>query len=214
MVQEDARPRCHRHDRAFQRLAAGVVRLLEFSKYVAEGGIDGGHLGRVRYDWVLGHARKPDACPNIVSHLEDAPPLGNAKMSSVPSAWRRYIRPQDFVWLLLFSALAAFRPGRQPATRSRSVCSRHWAWCRCLEPRIGALGCRLVLKLALCYLLIGLSGGVASSFYLTLLLPVITAATTFGLTGMALISLAACAEYFSFLVFLQEGQYIPQHRQY
>jgi hypothetical protein len=31
------------------------------------------------------------------------------------SAWRRYVRPEDFVWLLLFSALAVFSPERSPA---------------------------------------------------------------------------------------------------
>ena len=72
-----------------------------------------------------------------------------------------------------------------------------------LETRIGALA-SVILKLVLCYLLIGVSGGVSSSFYIILLLPVITAATSFGLPGMALISLLASAEYLSFLVFLQD----------
>ena len=31
-------------------------------------------------------------------------------------AWRRYVRPQDFVWLLFFSALAIFGPERHPVT--------------------------------------------------------------------------------------------------
>ena len=32
----------------------------------------------------------------------------------VTPAWRRYVRPQDFVWLLFFSALAIFGPERGP----------------------------------------------------------------------------------------------------
>jgi signal transduction histidine kinase len=123
----------------------------------------------------------------------------------VSSAWRRYVRPQDFVWLVLFSALAVFSPERDPIVIGLLVAL---GVVQVLEPRIGALA-SVLLKLALCYVLIGYSGGVSSSFYLILLLPVITGATHFGLLGTAVISLLACAEYLSFLVFLQEDQYIP-----
>jgi len=77
-----------------------------------------------------------------------------------------------------------------------------------VETRMGART-SVILKLALCYLLIGVSGGVSSSFYLILLLPVISGATSFGLPGTAAVSLAACGVYVSFLVFLREDQYIP-----
>jgi len=124
----------------------------------------------------------------------------------VPSAWRRYVRPQDFVWLLLFSALATFSPERDPLVIGLLVAL---GVVQVLEPHIGALA-SVLLKLALCYVLIGFGGGVSSSFYLILLLPVITGATHFGLLGTAVISLIACGEYLSFLVFLREDQYIPQ----
>ena len=124
----------------------------------------------------------------------------------MPSVWRRYVRPQDFVWLLLFSALAAFSPERDPIVIGLLVAL---GVVQVLEPRIGALA-SVLLKLALCYVLIGFGGGVSSSFYLILLLPVITGATHFGLLGTAVISLIACGEYLSFLVFLREDQYIPQ----
>jgi len=120
------------------------------------------------------------------------------KCEQVSSAWRRYVRPQDFVWLLLFSALAAFSQERSPIVIGLLVAL---GVVQVLEPRIGALA-SVLLKLALCYVLIGESGGVSSSFYLILLLPVITGATHFGLAGTAMISMAACAEYLSFLVFL------------
>ncbi len=123
----------------------------------------------------------------------------------MPSTWRRYVRPQDFVWLLFFSALAVFGPGRSPRTIAALVAL---GVVQVLEPRIGAR-ISVVLKLALCYLLIGFSFGVSSSFYLVLLLPVITGATNFGLLGTAVTSLAACAVYLSFLVFLGEDQFIP-----
>jgi signal transduction histidine kinase len=125
-------------------------------------------------------------------------------MFSVPTAWRRYVRAQDFVWLLLFSALAIFSPERSDA--SFALLAGLGA-VQVLETRIGALA-SVILKLVLCYLLIGVSGGVTSSFYLILLLPVITAATSFGVVGMALTSLLAAAEYLSFLFFLQANDYI------
>jgi two-component system, NtrC family, sensor histidine kinase HydH len=121
----------------------------------------------------------------------------------------RYVRPQDFVWLLLFSALAMFSPQRDAASLSVLV---GLGIVQVLEPRLGAVA-SIVLKLGLCYLLIGLSGGVGSSFYITLLLPVISAATSFGLGGAALVTGAACAAYLSFLLFLDwNDQFIPEEQ--
>ncbi len=124
----------------------------------------------------------------------------------MPSTWRRYVRPQDFVWLLFFSALAAFSPERSPRTIAALVAL---GVVQVLEARIGALT-SVILKLALCYLLIGFSYGVSSSFYLVLLLPVISGATNFGLLGATITALAACAVYLSFLVFLGPNQFIPE----
>jgi len=121
------------------------------------------------------------------------------------SAWRRYVRPQDFVWLLLFSALAVFSPERDPIVLTLLVAL---GVVQVIEPRIGAIS-SILLKLVLCYVLIGYSGGLNSSFYLILLLPVISASTAFGLAGAALVSLVACTEYVSFLFFLTADQYIP-----
>jgi len=116
----------------------------------------------------------------------------------VTPAWRRYVRPQDFVWLLFFSALAIFSPERHPVTLAALGAL---GVVQVLEPRLGAIP-SVVLKLALCYPLIGYGGGISSSFYLVLFLPVISAATSFGLVGTTVSSLAACALYLSFLFFL------------
>jgi two-component system, NtrC family, sensor histidine kinase HydH len=124
----------------------------------------------------------------------------------VPSTWRRYVRPQDFVWLLFFSALAVFGPGRSPRTIAALVAL---GVVQVLEPRIGTR-ISVVLKLGLCYLLIGFTYGVSSSFYLVLFLPVITGATNFGLLGTAITSLGACAVYLSFLGFLGENEFVPE----
>jgi two-component system, NtrC family, sensor histidine kinase HydH len=124
----------------------------------------------------------------------------------VTPAWRRYVRPQDFVWLLFFSALAIFSPERHPITLAALGAI---ALLQIFEPRLGAI-LSVVLKLALCYPLIGSSGGISSSFYLVLFLPVISAATSFGLMGTAVSSLAACGLYLSFLFFLGPNQVIDE----
>jgi two-component system, NtrC family, sensor histidine kinase HydH len=116
----------------------------------------------------------------------------------VTPAWRRYVRPQDFVWLLFFSALAIFSPEYHPGAL---IALLALGVVQVLEPRLGPVR-SVVLKLALCYPLIGYSYGISSSFYLVLFLPVISAATSFGLVGTTVSSLAACALYLSFLFFL------------
>ncbi len=133
-----------------------------------------------------------------------------AMMSSVPSAWRRHVRPQDFVWLLLFAALAAFSPARGPTVITLLISV---AIVQVLEPRIGPK-LAIVLNLALCYPLIYFTGGITSSFYIILLFPMISAATSFGLLGTAVVTLIACAEYLSALAFVDwETQVIPPDQQ-
>ena len=120
--------------------------------------------------------------------------------------WRQFVRPQDLVWLLLFTGLGFFSPDRSPLALTLLV---GLGIAQVFERRLGAVT-SVVVKLILCYLLIGYSGGVNSSFYPILLLPVISAATHFGLLGTAIVTLAACAEYLSFLLYLDwENAYLP-----
>jgi len=124
----------------------------------------------------------------------------------VTPTWRRYVRPQDFVWLLFFSALAIFSPERHPGALAALGAL---GVVQVLEPRIGAVT-SVVLKLGLCYPLLYYGGQIASGFYLVLFLPVISAATSFGLVGTAVSTLAACGMYLSFLLLLDwQNQYIP-----
>ncbi len=116
----------------------------------------------------------------------------------MPSSWRGYVRPQDFVWLLLFSALAVFSPERSPIVIILLIAV---GVVQALEPRTGAK-ISIVLNLCLCFPIIYFSGGISSSFWLILLLPVISAATSFGLLGSTLIALLACAEDLFFLLFI------------
>jgi len=129
----------------------------------------------------------------------------------MPRPWYTYVsdhvRPQDFVWLLFFGALAAFSPDRSPI-----VLSLIGALCvvQVLEPRIGAVA-SVILKLVLCYPLLYFGGGIGSSFYLVLFLPVISAATSFGLLGTAAVTATACGVYLSFLALLESrNQYLPE----
>ncbi len=122
---------------------------------------------------------------------------------------RRWIRPQDVVWLLLFSGLALVSSS---PTRPEIVLLLALGLLQVLEPRIsyfslpaGAL-LSLFLKLLLCYLLIGFTGGISSTYYLILMLPVVAAATSLGGWGTSVVVVIACCEYLSFLAFLDWGR--------
>ena len=123
----------------------------------------------------------------------------------------RIVRPQDFVWILLFAGLAIYGPDREPLTIGLLI-----ALClsQIVEPKIEFFSSRegsatsFVIKLVLCYLLIGWTDGVASSYYWILLFPVISAATAFGLVGTVISILLACSVYMSFLLLLGPERYI------
>ena len=112
------------------------------------------------------------------------------------------MRAQDVVWLLLFSALAIVSPRRTPAELEMLGAL---AVLQVAAPRIRAFGTPrgrafvVALKLLLGFLLIGVTGGILSSYYLILLLPVLSAATTVGPAGAALTTALACAAYLAFL---------------
>jgi signal transduction histidine kinase len=64
------------------------------------------------------------------------------------------------------------------------------------------------ITLGLCFLLIYCTGGIGSSYYWMLLVPVITAAPSFSLLGTLAATAIACGGYLSFLAFLLERQYV------
>jgi len=123
-------------------------------------------------------------------------------------AWMRlrgYVRAQDLAWLLLFSALGVASPTRNDAEIQLLSAL---AVLQVIEPRIpflntprGHVFC-ICLKLLLGYLLMGVSGGVTSSHYLIMMVPVVSAATSFGALGTLVVTLLACGSYLSFLLFL------------
>lgn len=118
---------------------------------------------------------------------------------------RRWVRAQDAVWLLLFSALALVSPYR---TQPEMVILVALGALQLIEPRAAYFATRagaviaIVLKLALCYLLVGWTGGITSTYYLIFLVPVVSAATNFRFAGMAAVTAIACLSYLSFLLYL------------
>jgi signal transduction histidine kinase len=129
-------------------------------------------------------------------------------VSETPAAgWRRLIRPQDLIWIPLFVALAAATeildaPVVIPLSALFLV--------QVLEPKIPALSRTrgrivwILLKLILVYLLIGYTHGIDSNYWVLLLLPVVSAATAFGLIGTLVFTAVTGAAYLSFLLFLGE----------
>ena len=113
-----------------------------------------------------------------------------------------WFRAQDVVWLLLFSSLAVVSP-RQSLAELEML--GLLAVLQVTAPRIRALttprGQALVLasKLLLGFLLIGVTGGILSSYFLILLLPVLSSATTVGALGTSLVTFLACVAYLAFL---------------
>jgi signal transduction histidine kinase len=129
----------------------------------------------------------------------------------------RWIRPVDLLWLLLFATLHWLSPLRNPAERMFLMAL---AVFQVIQPRIPALitpsgnVVSIALKLALGYMLIGYTGGITSSHYLILLLPVVSAATTLGWLGTTAFTALSVASYYSFLLFLDWDVYVMFERDF
>jgi len=117
----------------------------------------------------------------------------------------------DAAWALLFVAFAAASPYK---TDAEFELLGALALVQISEPRIPLLatppGALLAIgvKLLLAYLLVGVSGGVTSSYYLLLLVPVVSAVTLLGTWGTAVLSVMACALYLSFLLWIDWNRYV------
>ena len=118
---------------------------------------------------------------------------------------RRYLRPQDFVWLVAIAAIGVFGPSRDPKVL--------WSLAalgvlQIFDARI-ARSTSILLKLALIWVMVYYGGGIQSGLWVILLLPVISAATNFGLLGTAIFTALACIHNASFIALLGEGQVMP-----
>jgi two-component system sensor histidine kinase HydH len=112
----------------------------------------------------------------------------------------RFVQPQDVVWLLLFGGLAIFGPDTNPYMRP-FLCAL--GLFQILEPKVPLRSIQgtilsYAIKLILCYLVIGQTDGISSSYYWVLVLPVISAATKLGVFGTIITSGIACGAYLSF----------------
>ncbi|MCU1272986.1 MAG: signal transduction histidine kinase, nitrogen specific, NtrB [Bryobacterales bacterium] len=128
--------------------------------------------------------------------------LTGSSAVTIKTTVARIVRPQDFVWLVLFSALAYASADRAQGIPFLLVL----AALQVLEPKVEYFSTpkgnivSILLKLSISYVLIGLTGGLTSSYYLILLLPLVSAATTLGQVGSALFTLVCCGAYASFLL--------------
>ncbi len=125
--------------------------------------------------------------------------------ASAPPWYKRLLGVEDLVWIALFAGMIVLSPEPSPAER---LFLPVLGLLQIIEPRIAFFSTRrgiifsVLLKLTLGYLLIGFTGGIASSYYLILLLPVVTAATSLGAAGTILFILLASAAYLSFFRFI------------
>lgn len=117
---------------------------------------------------------------------------------------------RDAVWVVLFLALHFSSPIVNDAEVEILTA---FALFEIFEPRIGVfrnsqrgrfLG--VAIRLVFAYLLMGVTGGITSSYYLILLLPVVTAATFFGAIATLAATTLASLSYLSFLLFLDFEQ--------
>ncbi|HJY05256.1 MAG TPA: hypothetical protein VJ323_03015, partial [Bryobacteraceae bacterium] len=128
-----------------------------------------------------------------------------------------FLRAEDIAWLLLFTGLAVFGPD---LNYDAYIILLLFAGFLVAEPKIKAFSTSrgqivaLLVKVLLSYLLIGFSHGIDSNYYLILLLPVISAATSLDLVGTTIFILLCSAAYLSFLGFINwETHYIPPDQQ-
>jgi signal transduction histidine kinase len=135
-----------------------------------------------------------------------------------PSPLRqRLLLLRDAVWPLLFLALAY--TSRDPHPLELPLLFS-LAALQIVEPRVPYFSTprgvmwAVLLKLLLTYLLIGFTEGIVSSYYLLLLLPIISAATAFGPGASMLFTGLACGAYLSFILFLDRTRYTIDTDQY
>jgi len=134
----------------------------------------------------------------------------------VPTAGRlfrnviRLIRLQDFVWLALFGVLAATSDILDVYVLAPLGAL---ALAQILEPKIPFVATQrgrilwIVVKLALGYVLIGFTRAIESTFWVVFLLPVVSAATAFGLIGTLVFTFVAGVAYLSFLLYIDPSRF-------
>ena len=114
------------------------------------------------------------------------------------------------MWLLLFAALGAVTPSPAPQEIAVLIC---FVLLQILEPKVPwfatdrGTAASALLKIALGWVLIGWTGAISSTFWMILLLPVITAAITLNAAGTVAITMLASLAYLSFLLYIDWSRY-------
>ncbi len=132
--------------------------------------------------------------------------IGAATVTISPA---RFIRVEDIVWLAVFSALC-FGPYRDPYSVSVLIVLGLF---QIIEPRIQwfstqtGRGVATLSRLLLCYLELALTGGINTSYYVILLLPIISAASTMKPRGTIAFTLLSMLSYVSFFLFVDWNQF-------
>ncbi len=109
---------------------------------------------------------------------------------------------QDIAWALFVIALILATPETNYDAQILLVLIGAF---QIVEPKLKLFASRrgqiasIVLKMILSYLLVGWTHGIDSYYYAIFLIPVVSAATTFELTGVLLVTFLSIALYFSFL---------------
>lgn len=124
--------------------------------------------------------------------------------------WMRVIRPQDVVWVLLFLLLAVMSPYGDASLYTMLAALASVQVAESKAPALASTRGRIlgiVFKFLVCFLLIGYTGGVESVYWPVLLLPVVSAATFFGLLGTMTVAVVAGMVYLSMLSFVDFTRY-------
>jgi hypothetical protein len=131
-------------------------------------------------------------------------------------SWRPNSR--DAAWITLFLALHFCS---RVVNDAEAEMLAALATVEIVEPRIGFFNegsvgrlCGIGLRLALSYLLIGVTGGIESSYYLILMLPVVRGASLFGAWASAAVAVVSALSYLSFLLYVDfSWMRIPRDQQ-
>ncbi len=122
------------------------------------------------------------------------------------SGWQRWVRPHDFMWVLLFGVLIvhplygdAFELAPLIALGVVQIVEPKISWMQTTRGRVVGI----LLKLALLWPLLAFNGTVNSRYWVLLLLPVVSAATMAGVGWTLFWMLVVAAFFLSFLLFPQ-----------
>src|SRR3954454_15896741 len=114
-----------------------------------------------------------------------------------------WFRPQNFAWVFFILALIATTPEPNYDLPILLVLLGIF---QIVEPRFRVFSSRhgqiasVTLKLVFSYLLVGYTHGIESPYHPIFLVPIVSSATTFELTGVIVVTLVASLAYFSFLL--------------